>query len=85
MPEISRFYGIRITMNPNDHSPPHFHAEHGDDEVSIDIRTGQMRVGHLPPRALRLVQEWWALHQSELAENWARIERQEPLSRIAPL
>jgi len=26
MPEISRFFGIIITMNYNDHSPPHFHA-----------------------------------------------------------
>ena len=85
MPEISRFYGIRITMNPDDHSPPHFHAEHGDDEASIDIRTGQVIVGRLAPRAFRLVQEWRELHQRELAENWARVEREEPLSRIAPL
>ena len=27
MPEISLFYGIKITMNWNDHVPPHFHAE----------------------------------------------------------
>ena len=85
MPEISRFYGIRITMNTDEHSPPHFHAEHGDGEASIDIRTGQVTVGHLPPRAYRLVQEWWELHQRELAENWARMEREEPLLRIAPL
>jgi hypothetical protein len=85
MPEISRFYGIRITMNSNDHQPPHFHAEHGDDEASVDIRTGQLLAGQLSSRAFRLVQEWWALHQGELAENWARRERQEPLFRIAPL
>jgi hypothetical protein len=24
MPEISRFFGIIITMNYNDHAPPHF-------------------------------------------------------------
>lgn len=29
MPEISLFYGIRITMNWSDHNPPHFHAEYG--------------------------------------------------------
>jgi hypothetical protein len=26
MPEISRFYGIIITINYDDHLPPHFHA-----------------------------------------------------------
>ena len=29
MPEISLFYGIRITMNWNEHNPPHFHSEEG--------------------------------------------------------
>ena len=28
MPEISLFYGIRVTMYYNDHMPPHFHAEY---------------------------------------------------------
>lgn len=26
MPEISRFFGTIITMNYNDHAPPHFHV-----------------------------------------------------------
>lgn len=28
MPEISLFYGIRVTMYYRDHMPPHFHAEY---------------------------------------------------------
>lgn len=28
MPEISLFYGIRVTMYYKDHMPPHFHAEY---------------------------------------------------------
>lgn len=28
MPEISLFYGIRVTMYYEDHNPPHFHAEY---------------------------------------------------------
>ncbi|HBF76754.1 MAG TPA: DUF4160 domain-containing protein, partial [Clostridiaceae bacterium] len=28
MPEISSFYGIKITMYYNDHLPPHFHAKY---------------------------------------------------------
>ena len=85
MPEISRFYGIRITMNTNDHPPPHFHAEYGEHEASIAIESGQIIAGSLPARSLRLVEEWRALHRAELAANWDRIPRAEPLSRIAPL
>jgi hypothetical protein len=39
MPEISRFFGIVIKMFFDDHNPPHFHAEYGDDLALIDIRT----------------------------------------------
>ena len=85
MPELSRFYGIRITMNINDHLPSHFHAEHADGEASIAILSGEIIAGGLPTRALRLVQEWWGLHREELEDNWRRRERGETLRKIAPL
>ena len=31
MPEISRFYGIVISMYYDDHNPPHFHVRYGGD------------------------------------------------------
>jgi len=37
MPEISRFYGIIISMYHDDHGQPHFHADHGEFEASIAI------------------------------------------------
>ena len=40
MPEISRFWGIIIRMYADEHAPPHFHAEYGDYEVTVDIETG---------------------------------------------
>ena len=36
MPEISLFYGIRITMYYDDHNPPHFHAEYNGNKAIID-------------------------------------------------
>lgn len=68
-----------------DHPPPHFHARYGDEEAQIGIATGGIISGSLPPRALRLVQEWVRLHRSELEADWVRAERQEPLVRIEPL
>ena len=66
MPEISRFYGIVIRMFYNDHLPPHFHAEYGENEALIDINNLAVIAGKLPPRALGLVMEWSSLHQSEI-------------------
>jgi hypothetical protein len=85
MPEISRFYGIRICMYVGDHLPPHFHAEYGEDEAMIEIMTGAIHKGSLPTRAYRLVSEWLALHRPELEENWARAHSDRPLQKIAPL
>ena len=40
MPTISRFFGIVIFMNYNDHLPPHFHARYQDQEVTVEIEKG---------------------------------------------
>ena len=50
MPTISTFYGIRITMNYNEHNPPHFHATYQDYEISVDIQTGLVN-GQMSRRA----------------------------------
>lgn len=64
MPEICRFYGIIIRMNYNDHDPPHFHAYSGEFAAVVDIQGQQVIGGRLPPRALGMVLEWTARHQS---------------------
>jgi len=85
MPEISRFLGIVVKMFFDDHNPPHFHVEYGDERAAIDINSLSVFAGHLPPRVLGLVIEWAVLHQSELIEDWQRAKSQEPLRRIDPL
>ena len=37
MPEISLFYGIRVTMYYDDHNPPHFHAEYNENKAIIKL------------------------------------------------
>lgn len=85
MPVLTRFYGIVIAMYYNNHAPPHFHAKYGDSEATIRIDNGLLLDGSLTARALRLVQEWRLLHQSELSEDWARAQARQPLQPIAPL
>lgn len=85
MPEISRFFGVVIKMFFDDHPPPHFHAEYGDELALIDIRNLTVFSGRLPPRVLGFVVEWAAQHQQELLANWERARAQQELHRIAPL
>jgi hypothetical protein len=85
MPEISRFFGIVIKMFFDDHNPPHFHAEYGDDLALIEIRSLSIFSGRLPPRVLGFVIEWATLHQEELLTDWERAQAQQELHKIAPL
>jgi hypothetical protein len=85
VPRISAFYGIVIWMYRPDHPPPHFHAQYGDDWARLAIDGTSVLEGGLPPRALRLVREWAALHVPELLEDWRRAQAREELVPIAPL
>ena len=84
MPEISRFYGIIVTMFINDHNPPHFHIRYDEYRAIIEIGSGKI-TGTLPPRAMKLVVEWLNLHREELYENWDLLRRGEQFKRIKPL
>ena len=84
MPEISRFLGIAIRMYYRDHAPPHFHAEYGDYEITVEIGSGVVE-GRFPRRALSAVLDWYNLHRAELAENWELARQKQPLNRIDPL
>jgi len=77
LPEISRFFGIVVYLNMNDHSPPHFHARYGGREVAVDIRTLRVRGAALRGRAMGLVIEWASLHQCELLRAWDAVRRGE--------
>ena len=84
MPEISRFLGIVIRMYYRDHPPPHFHAEYGDHEITVEIESGMVE-GRFPRRALGAVLDWYNLHREELARDWELARQEQPLNRIEPL
>jgi hypothetical protein len=88
VPEISRFFGIVIAMFYGDHLPPHFHARYGEHRAIIEIESGTVLTGRLPPRVLGLVTEWAAKHQgaqSELASGpGAGPRAADPAARMRP-
>ena len=84
MPEISRFLGIVIFMNFNEHNPPHFHARYADYEITIEINSGIVE-GKFPKRALNIVLEWYELHKDELMEDWNLLQTTGEFKKIQPL
>jgi hypothetical protein len=85
MPEVSLFYGIRVTMYYSDHNPPHFHVEYAGRKALIDIESGSVLNGAIPNRQLKLVLAWCEIHKDELMQNWELSKDAKPLNRINPL
>ena len=72
MPVLSRFYGIVIRMyfQQSEHNPPHIHAIYGENVAAVDIKTGEILEGDLPPKALSMVREWVSINKDDLLEMW---------------
>lgn len=84
MPEISRFFGIIIYMNYNDHNPPHFHAKYQDQQITVEIQSGIV-YGKMSKRALSMIFEWLDQYKTELLENWNLAKERKQLKNIPPL
>ena len=84
MPQISRFYGIIILMNFNDHLPPHFHAWYNEYKITVNIKDGQVN-GIMPGRALKLILEWWDMNRVALMDTWEKAQNGIPFGQIDPL
>lgn len=85
MPEVSRFFGIIVSMYFDDHQPPHFHASYSGHRAVVEIETLGLLGGWLPRRARGLVTEWASAHRAELMANWVRARERKPLAPILPL
>ena len=85
MPVISYFLGITVSMYFGDHAPPHFHVDYQGHEALIDIATGDVLKGRLPPSVRRLVNKWLTLHREELFLNFQKVYKYETHTCIAGL
>jgi hypothetical protein len=87
MPELSRFYGIIITMYFNDtkqHHKPHIHAYYGDYEAVIAI-DGELLAGSIPAKQFRIINGWMAIHEVELYEAWNNAVQSKHFNKIDPV
>lgn len=66
-----------ITVYPNDHLPPHFHAVSPDFEALIEIETLAVLKGGLG-RSRKVVLGWAADNLSAIKAEWNRINPRFP-------
>lgn len=65
-----------------DHPPPHVHVYYQGFEAIVEIETGEVIGGSLPPAAMRIIRPWIARRRGELLDNWGRERRREPFERV---
>ena len=88
MPELCRFFGIIIRMYSEiggAHHVPHFHAYYQDEVAIFSLDPIALMAGQLPTRQQRLVEAWAELHQTELLEDWQRLQDGRKPFAIKPL
>ena len=85
MPLVSEFYGIRIYLYWDDHSPPHFHAEYSEARILVEIENATVMRGVFPFAQLKLVLAWCELHRAELLADWKAAAAHGNIIRIDPL
>ncbi|MBM4246740.1 MAG: DUF4160 domain-containing protein [Deltaproteobacteria bacterium] len=61
------------------------HVEYGEYAGVIEIATGRLLGGRLPPRVRRLVEEWRQSRRSELGRAWLEAQAGQAPRRVKPL
>jgi len=88
MPAISMFYGIIVYMyfmDNKQHKLPHIHVKYQDDEVIVEVPSGEVLEGRIPNTKMKLLAAWIELHRDELLADWElAVSGQQPY-KIDPL
>lgn len=81
------FFGILIKMYffPDEHNPPHFHAEYQNTSAIVNINTCDIMESDMSSKHNKLILAWAELHKEELLENWKLCELRTNPNKIKPL
>jgi hypothetical protein len=71
-------------MAGGQHHTPHFHAIYNEYEASIGF-DGRVIEGSLPPKQLKIVAAWAAIHEDDLNAAWILATSGEKPFEIEPL
>lgn len=76
MPIIKRFASCRVSINPNDHNPPHFHVRMNDDrEAWVAISTLEILHGRVFVREIADVLDWAKANRALLADKFEELQQ----------
>jgi hypothetical protein len=67
------------------HHTPHFHAYYQGEVGVFGIAPVDLIAGNFPNKQRRLVEAWGELHQTELQEDWRRLQEGRLPAPIDPL
>ena len=87
MPELSRFWGMTVYMYFQDnkqHNKPHIHVTYAEHTAQVAI-DGELLAGSLPPKQLKVLAGWLALHEEEAYAAWNQAVQGEAFDKIEPL
>ena len=82
MPTVAIVDGVRIIFFWNDHPPPHFHVEFGDQKGQISLVTFELLEGKLQASKLAAVRQWAQDHRQELLECWDKARNNEHPGKV---
>ena len=88
MATLSMFYGILVTMRPEDgerHKSPHVHARHAGKQASFDIATGEKLAGEMEGDDEIKVRAWISIHREDLFADWELLTTEGKFFKIEPL
>jgi len=88
MATLSLFYGILISMRPEDserHKAAHIHARHAGREAVFDIKTGDRLAGEIDADDEAKVRAWVSIHRDDLFANWELLITEGKFFKIDPL
>ena len=67
------------------HNTPHIHVIYQDNEAVIEIPSGNLLAGQLPPAKMKLVIAWIEIHQDELMADWQLALNGDQVFKIDPI
>jgi hypothetical protein len=85
MPVISVFLGIVIRIFQGDHNPPHIHVQYGDFRAILEIKSGKVLAGKLPPRVRKIMLEWLKIRRAEILKSWKDAKEFKIPRKVKPL
>ncbi len=67
------------------HKLPHIHVKYQEDEVVVELPSGEVLEGNIPNTKMKLLQAWIELHKDELLADWELAASGQQPYKIDPL